>query len=823
MRILKFGGSSVGSEEAIKQVIQIISRKLENDRIHVVVSAFGGVTHLLEEMVEEAYAGEEAYRTKLKEVEERHIEVVRKLIKVKQQSHVLTQLKVLFNELEDVLHGVSLTRELTERTRDFVLGFGERFSAFILSHALQSEGIEAEYIDARELITTDNRFGNARVRTSDTYAAIQNKLGALDSVAIITGFIASTETGETTTLGRGGSDYTASLIAAALKAEAIEIWTDVTGIMTADPRKVSDHLPIKELSYEEAMELSHFGANVIYPPTIHPAMADSIPIYIKNTFEPDAAGTIISKDGKKDSTNVQGISSIDEVTLITLEGSGMVGVSGFAARIFSVLADAGVNIIMITQASSEHTVCFAVLPHQANRAMDALNDNFSREIAEGIIDEIIAEKDCSVVAVVGEGMKRTPGISGRLFRSLGRNGINVRAIAQGSSERNISVVVKEKDLSKTLNTIHDAFFLSKLKSVNLFLIGIGLIGSKLLELFEKQTELLFEKHNIKLKLCGIANSRHFKINAEGMPFTGWPDHLEENAKPMSLDQFLKEADQLNLPNSLFIDCTASQEVSDFYPEVMKANFSLVTANKKANSGSLKRYEELQELALEHNVMYLYETNVGAGLPVVKTLKEQVLAGDTITKIEGVLSGTLSYIFNTYDGATPFSEVVRTALEKGYTEPDPREDLNGRDVARKLIILAREAGIEIEMDDLSVENLVPEPAMQANSIDQFFDELAQFDDEFKKRYDQAASRGNKLCYIASYQDGKANVGLQEIGGQHPFNGLSGSDNIFAFHTKHYQDTPLVVKGPGAGAEVTASGILADILRISNVPAFSNEIV
>lgn len=823
MRILKFGGSSVGSEKAIKQVINIITRKLDKDRIHAVVSAFGGVTQLLEDMVEDAYAGDETYRNKLKDVESRHIEVVRKLIEVKKQSRVLTQLKILFNELEDVLHGVSLTRELTERTRDFVLGFGERFSAFILSHALKSKGIEAEYIDARELITTDNKFGNARVRTAQTYSSIRKRLGELDSIGIVTGFIASTETGETTTLGRGGSDYTASLIGAALQADGIEIWTDVTGIMTADPRKVEDHLPIKELSYEEAMELSHFGANVIYPPTIHPAMADSIPIYIKNTFEPDAPGTVISKEGKRDPTSVQGISSIDNVTLITLEGSGMVGVSGFAARIFSVLADAGVNIIMITQASSEHTVCFAVLPYQSSHAMDALNDNFSREVKEGVIDEIIAEKDCSIVAVVGEGMKHTPGISGRLFRSLGRNGINVRAIAQGSSERNISVVVKEKDLSKTLNTIHDAFFLSKIKSVNLFLIGIGLIGSKLLELFKKQADLLYEKHNIKLKLCGIANSRYFKIDAKGMPFTGWPSQLQENGEPMSLDQFLRKADQLNLPNSLFIDCTASQEVSDFYPEVMKANFSLVTANKKANSGSLKRYEELQELALEHNVMYLYETNVGAGLPVVKTLKEQVLAGDTITKIEGVLSGTLSYIFNTYDGQIPFSEVVRTALEKGFTEPDPREDLNGRDVARKLIILAREAGIEIEMDDLSIENLVPEPALKADTIDQFFTELAQFDGEFKKRYDQAASKGNKLCYIASYDNNKATVGLQEIGEDHAFSGLSGSDNIIAFHTEHYQDTPLVVKGPGAGAEVTASGILADILRISNVPAFSNEIV
>lgn len=823
MRILKFGGTSVGSEDAIRKVLKLISQKREEGPIHVVVSAFGGVTNILQQMVEEAAAGDNAYREQLKTVEDRHIDIVRKLITVKEQSTVLTELKVLINELDDVLHGVSLTHELTDRTRDFVLAFGERLSAFIISKALKSTGIETEYVDARELIKTDDDFGNARVITSKTYENIRNRLSESDAVGIVTGFISSTEKGETTTLGRGGSDYTAALIGAALDAEAIELWTDVEGIMTADPKKVGRHLPIGHLSYEEAMELSHFGAEVIYPPTIHPVMEREIPIYIKNTFKPEAKGTVITQEVHEVKSSVKGISSIDNVTLITLKGSGMVGVSGFAARIFSALADAGVNIIMITQASSEHTVCFAVLPDQAPQAMQALEHHFERELEEGIIDEINEEPDCSIVAAVGDGMKRTPGISGRFFRSLGRNGINVRAIAQGSSERNISVVVKNNDIGKTLNTIHDAFFLSEIKSVNLFLVGIGLIGSKLLELFEKQADLLYQKHNIELKLCGIANSRYYQIREEGMSFTGWPDRLEEEGKTMNLQQFLDEADKLNLPNSLFIDCTASEEVSNFYPEVMKANFSLVTANKKANSGPLERYQQLQELALKHNVMYHYETNVGAGLPVVKTLKEQVLAGDEITKIEGVLSGTLSYIFNTYDGDTPFSEVVKSALEKGYTEPDPREDLNGKDVARKLLILAREAGLEVEMDDLSVENLVPKPALEADSIEDFFKKLAEFDDDFKKQYDEAASKGNRLCYIARYEKGNAMVALEEIGPEHPFSGLSGSDNIIAFHTKHYRDTPLVVKGPGAGAEVTAGGILADILRISNVPAFSNEIV
>lgn len=823
MHILKFGGSSVGSSEAIRQVIQIVKKRKEEATVHVVVSAFKDTTDTLQRLVEKASAGDESYLPVLESIEDRHIETVRDLVGVKRQSKALAELKVLFNELEDVLHGVSLTRELTGRTHDFVLGFGERFSAFIVTQALTEQGTTAEYCDARQMIRTDESFRNARVLIDETYENIRSGLANKDSIAVITGFIASTQKGETTTLGRGGSDYTAALVAAALDAEAIEIWTDVEGIMTADPNRVGQHYPIPRLSYEEAMELSHFGAHVLYPPTIHPALEKSIPIYIKNTFKPDAEGTVISAESQPDTASVKGLSSIDNVTLITLRGSGMVGVTGVASRIFSALADASINVILITQASSEHTVCFAVLPDQALRAKRVLEQAFSQELQQKRIENIKLEPDCSIVAVVGDAMRQTPGISGKLFRALGKNGINVRAIAQGSSERNISVVIQKKDLSKALNTIHDAFFLSKIKTVNLFLVGIGLIGGKLLELLEKQKEMLFEQHNISLRLCGISNSRNYMVQEQGMPFTGWPDRFASKGKPADLDKFLEEMRALNLPNCLFVDCTASDEVADKYPEVLQSNVSLVTANKKANSKVISEYKKLQRLAIRHNVMYLYETNVGAGLPVVKTLQEQILAGDKILKIEGVLSGTLSYIFNVYDGKKPFSEVVRTALEKGFTEPDPREDLNGKDVARKLLILAREAGFELEMNDLEIENLVPEPARKADSVEAFFDELARFDDQFKQRFDEAASRGNRLCYIARYEGDEASVGLEEISDSHPFSGLSGSDNIFAFHTRHYKDTPLVVKGPGAGAEVTATGILADILRISNIPAFSNEVV
>ncbi|HLR25572.1 MAG TPA: bifunctional aspartate kinase/homoserine dehydrogenase I, partial [Fodinibius sp.] len=652
MRILKFGGSSVSSASAIRQVLQIIAEKHREGPIHVVVSALQGVTDQLERSAENASHGGTQFREPLGDMEDRHISLVRELVSVERQSAVLTKLKLFFNELDDVLHGVALTHELTDRIRDFVLSFGERLSAFILANALQEAGVPARFVDARDLIKTDHGFGGARVNADQSYANIREQLANETYVGIITGFIGSTEQGVTTTLGRGGSDYTAALFGAALDADAIEKWSDVEGIMTADPRMVGQHQPITELSYEEAMELSHFGATVMYPPTVQPAMERSIPILIKNTFSPDEGGTVIKKEVPPGKSNVKGVSSIDHVSLITLKGSGMVGVSGFAARIFSALAQAKVNIIMITQASSEHTVCFAVLPGQSDRALQVLNQDFKHELEEGVIEEIQHEPDCSIVAAVGDGMKSTPGISGQLFRALGRNGINVRAIAQGSSERNISVVVKEYDLPKTLNTIHNAFFLSKIKTVNLFLIGIGLIGSKLLELFEQQADLLYEEHNIKLNLCGIANSSYYKMQAGGLDFKDWSEGVKDG-KEMKFDHFLADVQKLNLPNSLMVDCTASAEISNRYSDILKSSFSLVTANKKANSGPMERYQKLQELALKHNVMYLYETNVGAGLPVVKTLKEQVLAGDKITKIEGVLSGTLSYIFNVYDGKTPF--------------------------------------------------------------------------------------------------------------------------------------------------------------------------
>lgn len=823
MRILKFGGSSVKNAEAIRQVKDIIVRKLDDDRLAVVVSAFGGITDMLEEAVVEASEGDTSYSALLDKIEKRHNSVIKELLSIQKQSHTLAQFKMMFNELDDVLHGVSLTRELTDRTRDFVLGFGERFSAFVISQYLADQQQNAKYLDARKIIKTDKRFGSARVLPEETYEEVRDYFQSApeDSIQVVTGFVASTLSGESTTLGRGGSDYTASLLGAALEAEAIELWTDIEGIMTADPRKVKRYFVIPQLSYEEAMELSHFGAKVVYPPTMRPAMKASIPILIKNTFKPEQEGTTISAESRSGESSIKGISSIDNVTLLTIRGSGMIGVTGVASRIFSALADAGVNIIMITQASSEHTVCFAVLPGQAEAARKAIESAFKYELKDGVIDEVLVEKELSIVAIVGDDMRETPGISGRVFQALGRNGVNVVAIAQGSSERNISVVVERKNETKALNTLHDAFFLSRIKTVNLFLVGVGLIGGTLLKLIRKQTQKLLDDYFLDLKLTGVSNSKKFLIDEEGISMENWDERLPKDGEPADIHRFIQKMSDLNLSNSIFIDCTASDEIANVYTDVLKSNVSLVTANKKANSSSMAKYEELQELALQHNVAYLYETNVGAGLPVVATLKEQILTGDDILKIEGVFSGTLSYIFNTFDGTKPFSEVVRNARNKGFTEPDPREDLNGKDVGRKLLILAREAGLKLEFENIEIENLVPEPAREVSTVDEFFEILEQYDDHFQELYENAAAKDHTLCYIARYENKKATVKLEEIGPEHPFYRLEGSDNIISFKTKHYEESPIVVKGPGAGANVTASGIIADILRISNAPTFGKE--
>ncbi|PWN08115.1 bifunctional aspartate kinase/homoserine dehydrogenase I [Rhodohalobacter mucosus] len=822
MKVLKFGGSSVGSPEALENVFSIISKEAKSGKPPVVVvSAFRGVTDQLFEIADLAAAGNRRYRDILEEMDARHLTAIRKLVPASHQTDVITRFKITFNELEDVLQGVALTCELTAKTLDFIVGFGERFCALILASMLNTRGVSALYSDTRKLIKTDEHFGMANVLTAPTYRNIASHIETnSETVIVATGFIASTERQESTTLGRGGSDYTASLFGAALSAEMVEIWTDVDGLMTADPGKVQRAFPVSKASYEEAMELSHFGAKVIYPPTIQPALKSGIPIAIKNTFKPEHPGTLISDQATKTSGIIRGISSIDEIALISIKGTGMIGVSGVASRIFNALARKKINIILITQSSSEHTVTIAVLPADAGRAKMAIADEFAGEVESDAIDEIKVETDLSVIAVVGDNMRQIPGIAGRVFNALGRNGINIVAIAQGSSERNISFVVDQENERKAMNTLHDAFFLAGVKSVNLFVVGLGLIGGRLLEMLAEQAKNLFDDYQIEINLKGIANSNRMLVREESIPLDMWQGELEKEGYGMKLERFALEVKKLNLPNSIFVDCTASGDIQRIYPEFLKKSISVVTPNKLANSSNQELFDELQKMAFQHNCAYRYETNVGAGLPLIGTMHELVTTGDHVERIEGVLSGTLSYIFNNFDGSVPFSDIVREARKKGYTEPDPREDLNGHDVGRKLLILARVAGYKLEFEDIEIENLVPEGAMEAESTEDFFEALKKYDSEFESLRLEAEKKDKKLCYIARFDGGKPTVVLEKIDKDHPFYNLSGSDNIVALYTRHYNEHPMVIQGPGAGADVTAGGIIADILRVTNTKVFNN---
>lgn len=812
----------MGTAESISNVLSIVQQRAERGSVAVVVSAMKGVTDQLVETCDRMERSSFSYMETIEALEKRHYDIAREMLPAQQQSDLITELKMLLNELEDVLQGVSLVQEITPKTRDFIMGFGERLSAKILTHLVRSKDIESEYTDARSFIVTDSRFGNARVDENVTYKKIRAYFNgsAASKVYVVTGFIAANKRNLSTTLGRGGSDYTAALLGAALNTELIEIWTDVNGLMTANPLKVKRAFPIHEISYEEAMELSHFGAKVIYPPTLIPALKAQIPIVIKNTFDPKQPGTSIRKEITPTHNLIKGLSSIDNITMLTVKGSGMIGVSGIAARIFNSLAKAEVNIIMITQASSEHTVTIAVLPNQANIAKNAIHSEFEEELQGQEIDDVEVEKEQSVIAIVGDNMRNIPGIAGRVFRALGRNGINIRAIAQGSSERNISFVVSNRDENKAINTLHDAFFLAGVKTVNLYVAGIGLIGGTLLEMIREQLQVFYDEYNIEFCLRGVADSRRMLIREEGVSLSDWKNQLNENGENTNLEQFIDRLKEHNLPNSIFVDCTASDEVSKIYPKVLSSSVSVVTPNKKANSGSFKYYKELHDLADKHNVAFKYETNAGAGLPIISTIDELVSTGDHVEKIEGVFSGTLSYIFNNYSGDNKFSDIVKQAREKGYTEPDPREDLNGRDVARKLLILAREAGFQLEPEDIEVQNLVPEEARNGSEVDEFFDTLEKYDNEFETLRSEAEKNGKKLCYIARFENGKGIVKLEQISEEHPFFGLDGSDNIMALYTRYYKESPMVIKGPGAGANVTSGGIVADILRVVSTKAASN---
>jgi len=811
MKVLKFGGSSVATADRIKSVIEIV-KGYNPAEIAVVFSAFGGVTDQLIHISELAWKGDIAYKEKMSQLEKRHLDTVRELINITRQTSILAQVKFQINELEDVLHGVFLVKERTPRTLDYIMSFGERLSAFIISEAFKEGGLNAEYLDTRTVVRTDGHFGYAKVDFETTNKLIRTHFKNHPSLQIVTGFIATSETGETTTLGRSGSDYTASILAGALNAKGLEIWTDVDGMMTADPRLVKKAFTVPVMSYEEAMELSNFGAKVIFPATMKPAMAQGIPILVKNTFNPKAAGTLISAN----STNgklIKGISSMNGVSLVNVQGSGLIGVVGFSMRLFSSLATDKINVVLISQASSEHSICVAVDSAFASKAKTAIEREFNHEIKDGLIDEIKCTDNLSIVAVVGDGMKHHSGSSGRMFSALGRNGVNVVAIAQGSSERNISAVIEQPDVAKALNSLHEAFFLSDKKVAHVFLVGTGLIGSALTRQMSEQFDKLSRESKLEIRINGIANSKKMLFDESGLELLDCISKMKAEGETMDLSSFINQMVKLNLPNSIFVDCTSSEDLAAQYPAILDANISIVTPNKKANSGHWVTYKLLKETARKKSVRFLYETNVGAGLPVINTLNDLLLSGDKVVRIEAVLSGTLNFLFSSFNGNAAFSEIVKEAKQKGYTEPDPRDDLSGMDVARKILILSRETGLELELGDVKVENLVPEDCRKG-SVDDFFSRLKSHDAAFEKLRASAESKGEKLRYMAVLENSKVKVGLTSVGKDHPFYSLAGSDNIILLTTSRYHDRPMVIRGPGAGAEVTAAGVFADIIRIGH---------
>jgi aspartokinase/homoserine dehydrogenase 1 len=817
MRILKFGGSSVRDDERILSVIDIVYRAyLADPHTIVVVSAFQGVTDGLINIGTIASSGSAVYAEELDAMRERHYTVAQKVVESGRMDDVEQYIDRLFHELSDTLHGVMLIRELSERTLDLIMSYGERLSAYIISAAMRSKIPSSNYVDARKYIVINRLFGVATVDEDRTNALLKKEFSNCGSVPIFTGFIASSSAGETTTLGRGGSDFTAAIVGAALGADAIEIWTDVDGVMTADPRKVPQAFPLSKLSYEELMEMSHFGAKVVHPPTIAPAMRKNIPIWIKNSFNPDAPGTEICL--KVENTNhsvVRGITSIDNVSLLRLEGSGMIGVCGVASRLFGSLAKNNISVIMITQASSEYSICFAVLPEVADSALKAVDAEFALERHAGIIADVQVMHHVSIVAAVGEGMHESTGTAGRLFGALGKNGINVIAIAQGSSEYNITCIVRREDEKKALNVIHSEFFLSKTTVISLFQIGVGLIGEALLRQIAAQKESLRKDYGLEIRVCGLSNSKKMIFAAQGLSLDLWQENLEKSTMPASIKGFMDRMREMNLANAVFVDCTANAEVAAVYDKILSANIAIVTPNKRANSGSYQSYLNLQKIVRNRGISFYYETNVGAGLPIISTLHDMQLSGDRVVKIEAVLSGTLSYIFNHFIGERSFVDVVKEAQREGFTEPDPREDLNGMDVARKILILARECGYPLELDDVIIEPILPQECYQLPTIKEFYAELPRYSKLLIEKKEEAEKSDKVLRHMATFAEGKAIVQLQAVGKEHPFYNLSGSDNIIAIHTERYRRNPIVIKGQGAGAEVTAGGVFADIIRTSRM--------
>ncbi|RYY41309.1 MAG: bifunctional aspartate kinase/homoserine dehydrogenase I [Chitinophagaceae bacterium] len=806
MYVLKFGGTSMGSVEAIRRVAALVEGYGKRGPAAVVVSAMSGVTDELLRLARQAASQDEDWAQSLDALEEKHSAVFDTLVADKKS---WAPIAADFSALRALYQGICLLGECSPRSADRVAAFGELLSSRIFAAHLANR-ISTEWADSRKLIRTDSQFGAAHVQFAVTEQLVRGYFGNRAArVFVLPGFIASNETGETTTLGRGGSDYTAAIIGAALPEAEVEIWTDVAGMMTADPRLVPAARTISALSFQEAMELSHFGAKVLYPPAVQPLMKKDRAVRIRNTFAPDEPGTLIHAQPLADRTIIRGISSITGIALVSLEGSGMVGIPGFSHRLFGALARHQINVILITQASSEHTICVAIQSGSVDAAIRAVQEEFRNEIREGSIEPLQCETGLAIVALVGDQMKNHSGISGRKFSELGRNGINIRAIAQGSSERNISTVISGSDVRKAINVLHEAFFETEYKQVNLFIAGAGNVGRKLLSQIAQQQAWLQQHLRIQLRVIAIANSRTMAFAEGGIALAHWESELQQG-DAMDGAAFQERVAALNLRNSVFVDVTAQESVAATYEAFLKRSIPVVACNKIAASATYARYSTLKDLSKEFGAPFFFETNVGAGLPVISTLSDLMSSGDQVHQIEAVLSGTLNFVFNNYDGSRPFADVVRDAQAQGYTEPDPRLDLGGTDVARKILILAREAGAELEFDAIQNTPFLP-PSCMEGSIEDFYVEMERHEEHFRALLEEAKTAGKRLKYVARFSAGAASVGLQAIDAQHDFYHLYGKDNVVRFFTNRYVEQPLVVKGAGAGAEVTASGIFADIIK------------
>ena len=812
MKVMKFGGTSVGSVESILSVKRIVEAEAGREPVIVVVSALGGITDKLIKTSRMAAAGDAAYEDEFREIVSRHVEMVKRVIpEFDAQMTMQRRVGELLNELKDIFQGIYLIKDLSQKTSDTIVSYGERLSSII---AAQLTG--ARWYDSRSFIKTEKKFSKHVLDTELTNRLVRETFGELPPLALVPGFIATDkDTGEVTNLGRGGSDYTAAIIAAALDADSLEIWTDVDGFMTADPRVISTAYTINELSYVEAMELCNFGAKVVYPPTIYPVCHKNIPILIKNTFNPAGAGTVIkqtvsSPQGKA----IKGISSINDTSLITVQGLGMVGVIGVNYRIFKALAKNGISVFLVSQASSENSTSIGVRNADADLACSVLTEEFAKEIEMGEISPMQVERDLATVAIVGENMKHTPGIAGKLFGTLGRNGINVIACAQGASETNISFVVDGKSLRKSLNVIHDSFFLSEYQVLNLFICGIGTVGGKLIEQIRSQRQRLMQENGLQLNVVGIADASRSMFSREGFDLSRFREELKEKGQESDTQRLRDGVIGMNIFNSVFVDCTASPDVAGIYEELLRHNISVVAANKIAASSEYENYLRLKQTARQRGVKYLFETNVGAGLPIINTINDLIHSGDKILKIEAVLSGTLNYIFNQLSADVPFSQTIRMAQQERYSEPDPRIDLSGKDVIRKLVILAREAGYRIEQGDVERHLFVPDDFFEG-SLDDFWRKVPTLDADFEARRQKLEAEHKHWRFVARLDGGRASVGLMEVAPGHPFYGLEGSNNIILLTTERYREYPMMIQGYGAGADVTAAGVFADIMSIANV--------